>query len=98
MINNDRSLAEKIKEELRLKSSTFDKNVEETIDACKIDMKLAGINKIDEDDALIRQAITFYAKGNFGYDNSEKFAEAYEKLRNCMALSSDYTGEGVQDE
>lgn len=61
------------------------------MEACKIDMKNSGVVNIDEEDYIIRAAITFYVKGNFGYDeNQQQYVEAYEKLRDTLSLNGDY--------
>ncbi len=84
-------MLEKIKVVLRLKNSAYDEEVQDLIDACKVDLSLSGVEIVDEADPLTMQAIKLYCKSNFGYDeNSNKFAEAYEKLKQSMSLCGDY--------
>jgi len=87
------ALLDNVKVRLRIKSAAFDiAEITPIIDACKIDLKLAGVNLIVEDDALIVQAVVLYAKANFGYsDDSEKYQKAYNALKDALALSGDYT-------
>lgn len=61
------------------------------IEAAKLDLQLAGIKYI-EDDPLIKRAIIFYCKGHFGFDNPEadRFLKSYEMLKQHLSLSGDY--------
>ena len=86
------ALLETVKVALRLSTTAFDTlEITPLISACKLDLKLAGVNVVDEADPLIVRAVTLYIKGNFGYSNdSEKFQKAYEMLKNSLALAGDY--------
>lgn len=85
----------KIKLALRIKNEIYDEEILSLIDACKIDLRLSGVNEIDTNDKLTERAITLYCKGNFGYDdNSERYTQAYNNLKIAMALSGDY-GVGI---
>lgn len=85
------ALINDIKVSLRIKNSAYDTDVQELIDACKVDLKIAGVQRVDETEPLTLQAIKLYCKGNFGYDNnSEKYQKAYESLKIVMALANDY--------
>lgn len=87
-------MLEDIKNVLRISGTAFDFEVQDLIDACKIDLKISGIvdAAIDETDPLIKRAITVYCKANFGWDNQEmeKFQQSYDMIKQHMALSSEY--------
>ena len=84
-------LLEEIKVILRITTNAFDNELIMLINSCKIDLNLAGVNIINENDDRIRNAICLYCKANFGYrDDSQKFQNAYISLRDSMALSSKY--------
>lgn len=87
-------LLTEVKTALRIQQSTTvfdDAEITPLINACKVDLKMGGVNWIDEDDPCIRRAIVLYCKGNFGYrSDMEKFAQAYEKFKQALALSGDY--------
>jgi len=90
-------MLEKVKGTLRITTNApgIVGEVEDLIEACKLDMKIAGISeeKIEsEGDALITRAIITYAKANFGYDNkdAERFLRSYEMLKQHLSLSSEY--------
>jgi hypothetical protein len=88
------ALIDDVKVNLRIKSTAFDvSEIQPIIDACKADLKLSGVNKIEENDPLIRRAVVLYAKANFGYsEDSDKFMQAYTALKGSLALSGDYNG------
>ena len=81
-------MLEKVKLALRIKNNKLDDDITDLIDACKIDLSISGVKKIDETDALVIQAVKLYCKANFGLDNkdSEKYQKSYDMLKNSMAL------------
>lgn len=80
-----------VKLTLRITTDAFDDELMMLINSCKIDLNLAGVNIINENDDRIRNAICLYCKANFGYrHDSQKFQNAYISLRDSMALSSKY--------
>ena len=88
-------LLEKVKTALRVSTDKFDEaELIPIIEACKRDLKLAGVVKIEDSDHLVVRSAVLYAKGNFGYDDDKgRFQQAYEKLRDSMALSGLYGGD-----
>ena len=79
---------------LRISSNKMDDELEQTIDACKLDLQNSGVKKLDSSDPLIQQTVKLYCKAQFGYDNSAgKFTEAYEHLKAALSLSGDYNSE-----
>ena len=88
-------MLEKVKLALRIKNNKLDDDITDLIDACKIDLSISGVKKIDETDALVIQAVKLYCKANFGLDNkdSEKYQKSYDMLKNSMALRGDYNVE-----
>lgn len=92
-------LIEKMRTALRIKNTAFDDEIEALIEACKLDLRLAGAPEFNENDPLCIQAGTFYCKANFGFagDESDKYQARYEDLRTTMANSSDYGTIGEAD-
>lgn len=77
---------------LRRSGNKLDSEVTQTVAACLLDLHGAGIANISADDPLIQQAVKFYAKGHFGYDDApDKWSAAYEHLKAALSLNSDYT-------
>lgn len=81
---------------LRRTGSKLDPEVTQTAAACLLDLQGAGIFNISVTDPLIQQAVKFYAKGHFGYDDHpERWMAAYEHLKAALSLNSDYTKPAV---
>lgn len=83
---------------LRNSSTALDKEVEDIIKAGRADLIRAGVLQAkaeDEEDPLIKRALTNYAKAEFGLDNpdSEKYRAAYERMRTALTLATDYITE-----
>lgn len=87
------ALLDNVKVRLRVKTTAFDTaEITPIINACKLDLGLAGVNIIVDTDPLIEHAVVLYAKANFGFaDDSEKYQKAYNSLKDALALSGDYT-------
>lgn len=84
-------MLEKIKLALRIKTEDFDEELSDLIAACKQDLMLSGVDKIEDGDALIERAAVLYCKAYFGTsDKSDQFARSYEALKCSMALAGDY--------
>ena len=85
-------MLESIKLALRIKSSAFDLEILDLINAAKLDLRLSGVIKINEEDPLILQAVKIYCKANFGLDNkdSEKYQASYDLLKQHLSLCGDY--------
>ena len=85
-------MLEKVKLALRIQSLKLDEEIEDLIEACKIDLSISGVRKIVEDDAIIQRAIIIYCKANFGLDNkdSEKYQKSYDLLKQSLSLCGDY--------
>lgn len=83
-------LLEELKGIVRVKSHEADIEIEGLIGACMGELKIAGVHG-DTEDPLCRQAIRLYCKAHYGYDkDTERFREAFNSLRDSMALSGDY--------
>lgn len=80
---------------LRRSSGKLDDEIIQTSAAALLDMKNAGIRRLDAEDPLIQQAVKLYLKAHFGTDDQpEKWDAAYERLKAALSLSSDYTVPG----
>ena len=82
------AILEDIKTAIRVRADTVNDEVEDLIAACKKELELSGVYLTDETDMLAKQVIKLYCKAHYGYDEkTERFLEAYEALRDSMALS-----------
>ena len=90
---------DEVKTALRISASTvdFDTEIQGLIDAAKADLTLAGVDRIDETDPLIKRAIIVYAKAHFGYDNpdADRLAASYEALKAHLSMADDYREEEI---
>jgi uncharacterized phage protein (predicted DNA packaging) len=90
-----------VKLALRVTTNVFDAEIQDMIDAARLDLVQSGISseKAEDEtegvDPLIKRAITIYCKANFGYDNpdADRFNRSYVMLKQHMALASDYNGD-----
>lgn len=85
-------MLEKVKLSLRIKNSKLDIEINDLIEACKIDLSISGVKKTEVTDPIIQRAIILYCKANFGLDNkdSEKYQKSYELLKQSLKLCGDY--------
>lgn len=91
-------MLEAVRLSLRLVGDTFDAEIADIIEACKLDLKIAGVGVAavsgandQPPDPLILRAVTLYAKGHFGFmDMGEKYMQAYEALKVSLCLAGDY--------
>ena len=82
-----------VKMSLRISTSAFDTELAELIDACKLDLKMKGVQKTDDSEKLTRQAIKLFCRANFANGDTkerELYADRYEILAAAMSLCSFY--------
>lgn len=91
-------MLDKVKIALRMKGTSLDSDVQETIDACKADLQLAGVQAggletgdTEPSDPLIRRAIILYAKATYDFEGQgDRYQRAYDALKMSMMLAGDY--------
>lgn len=87
-------MLEIVKNSLKISTNIFDGDLKRMIEACKIDLSMSGIKKVDEENALIQQAIILYCKVNFERKpdvETERLEKAYRNLKIAISLCGDYT-------
>ena len=83
-------LLDNVKLAMGISASAFDTELDMLINACKEELRLAGVVS-PEDAPLFVQANIFYCKAYFRNDDrSERYQKAYEKVRDAMSLSGEY--------
>lgn len=88
------TLLDAVKKDLGISHSKKDKDIDEAIKAACMDLTIAGV-KAKKSDPLVRQAIKLYCRAWYNYQGlSERWQEAYEALRQSMALSGKHREEG----
>lgn len=87
----------KVKLALRIGNDEYDTEITMLINAAKKDLELAGIasSNIDTSDDGISQAIIYYCKANFGFDNSEsqRINNVYQSFKQNLVLAQEYNKE-----
>ncbi len=81
-----------MKTALRISHGVLDAEIQDLIDAAKLDLSISGVTLIEDVDPLIIRAVITYCKANFGLENvdSEKYQQSYNMLKNHLALAGDY--------
>lgn len=85
-----------VKLALRVTNNAFEGEIKDLIESARLDLIQSGVSQTivekEEVDPLIKRAIIFYAKANYGLDNpnAERFRESYESLRNHLSQAGDY--------
>lgn len=90
------ALTDTVKGSMRIssKSAVVENDINNTIAAAKMDLKAAGVKKIDETDPLIIRAVTLYAKADMNYQNrGEQYRQSYELQKQSLCLAGDYNTE-----
>ena len=87
-----------IKQALRLSTDVFDDEINDLIEAARQDLILSGVSETkasNDEDPLIKRAITTYVKAHFGWDNpdAERLQQSYDMLKMHLTLSQEYTGD-----
>ena len=88
-------MLDKVREALRITHNKLDDELQDVISACKTDLKIAGITKVDDDDPLIQQAVKTYAKAEYEQDvnKANRLSQAYVSLKISLSLCGEYTEE-----
>ena len=86
------ALIDDIKKVLGMTTIAKDAELADLILSAKLDLKISGVDIIEETDPLIKRAITVYCQANFVQDNAiaERFLNSYTMLKTHLSLSSDY--------
>lgn len=85
-------LLAKIKKALRISHDQLDDEIQDVINACKLDLNVSGVIAFNEEDPLIIRAAILYSKAHIGLmdNDSMKYAQSYHALKVSLALCGDY--------
>lgn len=90
MANDTPTLLDKVKMSLRITSDAYNAELNTLIDACKLDLKVAGI-EFETPDVLQEVAIITYCRARFGSpDDYERVKKSYDEQKAQMLSSSLY--------
>lgn len=86
-------MLDQVKLALRYRNKLFDSEIQMYIEACKNNLKLAGIDeeKIVESDDSIVNAVTCYCKWQLNFQNNgAEWEKIYKDLKTSLALDTNY--------
>ena len=75
------------------RTPTSEAEVLDLIQAALNDICRQGVEIVDPNDPLIKMAVRYYCRANYGYDSGEvraRFQEAYDGLSKSIALDFGY--------
>lgn len=88
----------KVKLSLRITTNDFDNELVDLINACLLDLGIAGVTENDTTDALIIRAICTYCKIHFGDANGvemlDRLQASYNEQKAQMGMATGYTDWG----
>ena len=84
------ALIDNCKTALRVVTTAYDTEIQQYIDAAKLDLGIAGVKEVS--DALVDQAIITYVKMRFGQpSNYKELKEAYDEQKAQLMNATGYT-------
>ena len=85
-------MLEKVKLALRITTDAFDSELQELIEAAKLDLGIAGVVVPTEIDAIVSRAITTYCKIHFGEpDEYDRLKASYDEQKAQLSMATGYT-------
>ncbi|MCI7304353.1 MAG: hypothetical protein MR704_21875 [Clostridia bacterium] len=85
---------EVMRKRLRIKTNILDVDIEQNIQSAIAEMRRVGIAVTDLSNPLIFTCAEFYCKWLMGFEgDGEKYEKAFEKVRDALSLSGEYTNE-----
>jgi hypothetical protein len=88
-------ILDKVKLSLRIVTEDFDDEIQDLIDACLLDLGIAGITEDDTTDPLLIRAIITYCKLNFGdlarLEDYDRLKSSYDEQKAQMSMATGYT-------
>ena len=88
----------KVKLALRLTTNAYDTDIQDLIDAAKLDMGIAGVTLPTQLDALCERAVITYCKLHFlGLSDTEwdRLKASYDEQKAQLSMATGYTDWGV---
>ena len=89
------TILSKVKVALRIATDDFDAEITDLINACLLDLGIAGVTENDTTNALIIRAIITYCRANFGDANGveqyDRLKASYDEQKAQMQMATGYT-------
>ena len=91
-------MLEKVKLALRIVTDKYDSELNDLIDAAKLDLGIAGVTVPGTLDALVSKAIITYCKMSFGLpEDWDRLKRSYDEQKAQLSNASGYTDWGDSD-
>lgn len=88
-------MLEKVKLALRIVTDKYDSELNDLIDAAKLDLGIAGVTVPETLDALVSKAIITYCKMSFGLpEDWDRLKRSYDEQKAQLSNASGYTNWG----
>ena len=88
-------MLEKVKLALRIVTNKYDSELNDLIDAAKLDLGIAGVTVPGTLDALVSKAIITYCKMSFGLpEDWDRLKRSYDEQKAQLSNASGYTDWG----
>lgn len=88
-------MLEKVKLALRIVTDKYDSELNDLIDAAKLDLGIAGVTVPNTLDALVSKAIITYCKMSFGLpEDWDRLKRSYDEQKAQLSNASGYTNWG----
>lgn len=88
-------LINKSKLALKITTEDFDAEISGLIDACLLDLELAGVTNTTSTNALIQRAVITYCRCNWGSPSDyDKLKASYDEQKAQLSMSADFTNFG----
>ena len=91
----DMSMLDRTKLALRIKTTDFDTQINDLIDAAKQDLGIAGVVSATELDSITRTAVITYVQMHFGQpDDYDKLKASYDEQKAQLSTATGHTNWG----
>lgn len=85
-------MLEKVKLALRIVTDKYDSEINDLIEAAKLDLGIAGVEVPDTLDALVTKAIITYCKMSFGLpEDYDRLKNSYDEQKAQLSNATGYT-------
>lgn len=92
---NMNTILEKVRTALRVSTTDFDDEITDIINACLLDLGIAGITNDDTTNALIIRAVITYSKLHFGdlsqLGDYDRLKTSYDEQKAQLQMATGYT-------
>lgn len=89
------TILSKVKLSLRITTNAFDNELSDMINACLLDLGIAGVSNVDTTDFLVIRAICTYCRIHFGdakgVEEIDRLKASYDEQKAQMSMATGYT-------